>query len=223
MGLIGDFMNLNTEKSISEYNEIMFKYFVKRAQEFPMQIVDRVGWSSRDTQLARFRTITKIGELQGRTVLDVGCGVGDFYHFLSSQGVNVTYTGIDLVSENCSDAQSKYSSAKFINKALFDLEDEIKYDYVIASGIFFLKYSNWDIVVEETLKKMFSLCTLGVAVNFQSAYSEPEDEISKHVYPEDIFKMITPLSKIFSVFHDYAKKMNDFTLFVYRDFPTLTG
>lgn len=216
-------MYQNTERSISEYNEIMLKYFVKRAHEFPMQMVDRVGWSSRDTQLARFRTITKIGEFQKKTVLDVGCGVGDFYNFLSNQGVNLTYTGIDLVLENCSDAQKRYGSAKFINKSLFDLEDEAKYDYVVASGIFFLKYPNWDIVVEEALKKMFSLCNLGVAVNFQSAYSEPEDEISKHVYPEDILKMITPMSKIFSIFHDYAVKMNDFTIFFYRDFPKEAG
>jgi len=57
-------------------------------------------WSSRESQRARFRAVCEMVELQGRTVLDAGCGNADFLEFLDGAGVGYrSYLGIDALAE----------------------------------------------------------------------------------------------------------------------------
>ena len=38
-----------------------------------------LGWGSIDSQYKRFEVLSKINNLNGSSILDVGCGLGDFY------------------------------------------------------------------------------------------------------------------------------------------------
>ncbi len=56
-----------------------------------------LGWESRQAQYARFAAFVKNVALDGTSVLDVGCGLGDLFHFMTCGiGLNVEYTGIDI-------------------------------------------------------------------------------------------------------------------------------
>ena len=44
-------------------------------------------WNSRDSQQSRFEILAGAFDLNGQTVLDVGCGLGDFAGFLHERGV----------------------------------------------------------------------------------------------------------------------------------------
>ena len=38
-----------------------------------------------------------VGDLRGKTVLDLGCGLATFYEYLKAQGIHVRYVGYDIV------------------------------------------------------------------------------------------------------------------------------
>jgi hypothetical protein len=42
----------------------------------------RVGWKSQQTQEARFNALLAIGNLKGKSILDLGCGLGCLYGYL---------------------------------------------------------------------------------------------------------------------------------------------
>jgi len=43
---------------------------------------ERVGWGSTDSQDKRFSVLTEIGDLDNRTILDVGCGLGAYFDYI---------------------------------------------------------------------------------------------------------------------------------------------
>ncbi len=57
-------------------------------------------WADRPSQAARFETIAAMTELQGRRVLDLGCGRGDLPLFLRERGIRPhAYVGVDALPE----------------------------------------------------------------------------------------------------------------------------
>jgi SAM-dependent methyltransferase len=65
-------------------------------------------WASRQTQAVRFDAMTRIAELEGRRVLDVGCGRADLLDYLIEDGVRVeSYVGIEAVAELAEAARAK--------------------------------------------------------------------------------------------------------------------
>ena len=45
-----------------------------------------------------FDVLTQIGIVDGSSVLDVGCGFADYFDYANELGINIHYTGIDIVS-----------------------------------------------------------------------------------------------------------------------------
>ena len=90
--------------------------------------VKSLGWGSDYSQKKRFDILLDIGVDINDSVLDVGCGYGDFSKNF------VDYLGIDLREDAIKMARNKYSDAKFELKSIYDINDT--YDWVFASGIF---------------------------------------------------------------------------------------
>jgi cyclopropane fatty-acyl-phospholipid synthase-like methyltransferase len=65
-------------------------------------------WASEETQAARFEAICALVDFHGRSVLDVGCGRGDFLDYLIGRRVRTTsYVGIEGVAELAAAAREK--------------------------------------------------------------------------------------------------------------------
>ena len=65
-------------------------------------------WASPDSQAVRFRALTRLWDLNGLSVLDVGCGRADFLDFLLARGVRpADYVGIEAVAELADEAERK--------------------------------------------------------------------------------------------------------------------
>ena len=97
--------------------------------------VKSLGWGSDYSQQKRFDILLDVGISINDSVLDVGCGYGDF----SKNFVN--YLGIDLRENAILTAKNKYSNHRFELKSIYDINDT--YDWVFASGIFCF-VSNWE-------------------------------------------------------------------------------
>ena len=94
-----------------------------------------VQWNSLSSQKIRFEIILKMlpKDLHNYTLVDAGCGFGDFYNFLKSKNqLPLKYIGIDTLDTMVSIAQKK-TSQKII-KADICKDKLIEADYYICSG-----------------------------------------------------------------------------------------
>jgi ubiquinone/menaquinone biosynthesis C-methylase UbiE len=176
----------------------------------------RLGWSSRRSQRERFRELAKVGDLEGVSVLDVGCGTADFKDYLSDQGIHCEYWGIDLINDNIRVARSRFPESCLIVGELESYNFTQRFDYVVSSGVFGLDLPNWEAYMKKTLATMFQLSKIGVATNFLSARAPLENEFSKLVEPSEILSECFTLTSRCRLHHDYSAKNNDFTVFLYR-------
>lgn len=93
-------------------------------------------WHSRQTQQIRFEALLQIGKLDGCSVLDIGCGIGDFAVYLETRGIDVDFTGYDIVPEAIKLAQRKCPTAAFEARNILLAPPTRRFDYIVSSGIF---------------------------------------------------------------------------------------
>jgi 2-polyprenyl-3-methyl-5-hydroxy-6-metoxy-1,4-benzoquinol methylase len=189
-------------------------FFNRQAASYDADHLQRLGWSSREAQLTRFAALLDVGSLDGCSVLDVGCGVGDLSAYLARQGLRVEYTGCDLVARNCLEAAGRHANGTFAAADILATTGREVFDYVLACGIFTFAADDWQETVEATLRRMFELCRTGMAANFLSAWSREKIAGLSYVEPATILGMCQAFTSVFKLRHDYLD--NDFTLYAYR-------
>lgn len=146
----------------------------------------RLGWESRQAQEGRFEALIGNLELEGKTILDVGCGLGNLYGFLKSKGIKANYTGVDILAEMTQDAKLKYRDGCFMCLDIFK-EGRFKdgeFDIVFTSGIFNIDLGNNREFLENALKKFFSITGEAVCFNILDPGS-PEKEKGYFYMPPD--------------------------------------
>ena len=90
--------------------------------------------------------------LEGKKVLDIGCGVGNLTKYIMDKGFNVE--GIDLSKEMLSIAKQKYSDIKFYEMNMKEITLRKKYDGImLAYSLFHLTKKE----VIEVLPKYYDL------------------------------------------------------------------
>ena len=71
------------------------------------------GWGSTEDQCLRFEILFRDVDARGKSIIDVGCGLGDLISFLDSKtGGDYDYLGIDISESLLEDARKKFSSAR---------------------------------------------------------------------------------------------------------------
>ncbi len=92
-------------------------------------------WESARTQRVRFGVLRRLlpADLSGLTLVDVGCGLGDLFRYLESQGDRPgTYIGIDVVEPMVEIARLRTHQDVFLLDALCDTLPAA--DYYLCSG-----------------------------------------------------------------------------------------
>lgn len=174
-----------------------------------------VGWADKTTQELRFYILSRIGNLEDTRMLDVGCGMGDFYEYLAWTRYSIDYTGIELVPEFCEEARRKLMNIKIANCSFSDFCKENKYiepfDYVFASGLF--AHLNG---YEMPIRNMFRLCKKGIAFNMlHSQYSEDQETKGFKSYnPMEVWEFCSRLTNKLTLRQDYLPY--DFTFYLYK-------
>ncbi|MFB7302875.1 class I SAM-dependent methyltransferase [Heyndrickxia sporothermodurans] len=180
-------------------------------------------WGSSEGQKIRFQYLTKLFEedKEGEfSLLDVGCGLAHFYDYLSENYFveKIHYSGLDIQTNFIKFASEKHPKCKFINKSLFELETQKKYDYVVASGTFniVLPDTNMDDYLKQNIKKMYELCNKGIAFNLLTTNipSHDMEAINASYNPIDILKWCFDFTNKVNLYHSY--KINDFTIAMYK-------
>ena len=192
-------------------------------KDFFNKLVEKHGYSpkslaygSEKSQKIKFNIVTEVGIEDNCSVLDVGCGFGDYFNYLKQKGVKIVkYCGIDISNKIVDFAKEKNSLANVIQGNVLDLSDDEKYDYVISLGFNCVKTSsNWETLIQ-VLEKMWKLCKRGIAYNAVSTFSEISPREIYFVSPVKVIDYIMNNLTYKVVFrHDYMK--HDFTIYAYK-------
>ena len=192
-------------------------------KDFFNKLVEKHGYSPKSlaysgekSQKIKFNIVTEVGIEDNCSVLDVGCGFGDYFNYLKQQGIkNVKYCGIDISNKIVDFAKEKNSLANVIQGNVLDLSDDEKYDYVISLGFNAVKTgSNWE-TLTQVLDKMWKLSKKGIAYNAVSTFAEDSPRKIYFVSPAKVIDYIMNNLTYKVVFrHDYMP--HDFTIFAYK-------
>jgi SAM-dependent methyltransferase len=168
-------------------------------------------------QLKRYHMLADIAparDLNNATMLDYGCGTGDFYKFLKRRGINVKYTGVDINENFINLAKKKYPECTFRVMNADDDQFEGFYDYIVICGVFNLQVPGVDDDMKNALVTLFRHCNKALALNALSSHAPIRDPELHVTSPEEMVKFsIENLSPFISLRHDRIQ--NDFTLYVY--------
>lgn len=178
-----------------------------------------LGFRTRSSQEKRFRALCALGDFDGATLLDVGCGFGDLLAFLQARDVKPVYTGIDLCEPMVRRCRERFGAGagRFLVAEALSFVPEERYDYVVASGIFGLDAKGTRERIAPTVERMFAWCRRGLAVNFLSARSPAPAAERVYVDPAEMLQLglaLTPAARL-----DHSYLPNDFTLLLHKTPP----
>ena len=163
-------------------------------------------WGSKKRQEITFKAIINEVDLKNQTLLDVGCGFGDFYYFLKNRGILVkNYLGIDISEEIIKIGRNTYPeiNKKLIVKDLLTEKFDKKFDFVVLSGLFGLKTVNNKQFLIDIITKCFSLAKKGLIFNSISNYVDYKEDHLYYVDPCWVFKFCKTLTKWVNIKYDY--------------------
>lgn len=173
-------------------------------------------WGSALSQRLRFAALAGIGNLNQASVLDVGCGLGDFALWLQEHRVTSDYTGIDITPRMIQMARLRAPALKFEVANLLDPSccfEDSSFDYVVASGIFFLRQQEPMAYLLTMVSKMFQLCRMGVAFNSLSQWGDQKEAGEFYADPLEVLATCRRLTDSLVLRHDYHP--GDFTIYLY--------
>jgi SAM-dependent methyltransferase len=158
-----------------------------------------------------------VADLQGKTILDIGCGLASFYEFLRARSLSVRYVGYDIVEPFIEVNRERFPEAHFEVRDVS--RDGIGHgaDYAIMCQVFNNKYSSIsnDEVVKESIAKAFDAVTGGVSIDLRTDYVNYREDHLHYFSPEDLFRFAKSLTPFVRLRHDYLPF--DFTLMLYKE------
>jgi SAM-dependent methyltransferase len=171
--------------------------------------VRTLGWGCKEDQMQRFDKIVECCELEGKTVMDVGCGFADFYGYIQDRGIRVNYIGVDIIPQFIEYCRAQYKDQSFYC-ANFMLDSDLlpEADIIISLGT--LNYNLRPIDNYEYSKLFittaFSKANERVVVDFLSTNITPgyqkEDFVFYHS-PAEMLEFSMSLTSNCALIHNY--------------------
>lgn len=190
MGIIKLFEDFDPE-TININNLTYDDYFKQKGRS------DKVAWSEPGSQLKNFKMVAKYIS-EGDSVLDFGCGIGDFYRYLEEKNKKPSnYLGVDINKNFIEDAKKTYKDQNF--KLIENLSDiKGKFDKVCAIGVFTWFITKKDFI--STINKLYDVSNKEVLITllydeyrvdyyfWEKKYREYNEEIFLELFPDYNFK-----------------------------------
>lgn len=177
-----------TEETLSKNNDEYDEYFRNSKSRS-----NKVAWSEPRSQIKNFRLVSKLIN-ENDSVLDYGCGIGDFIRYLDKNKNISDYLGVDINSNFINMAKKDYPDNNF---QLIKNVNEIKgrWDSVCAIGVFTWFITKDDFI--KTINKLYEVCNKQVLITclydyyvsdspsyWTSNYREYNEELFKELFPE---------------------------------------
>lgn len=139
------------------------------------------------------------------SILEVGCGLGDFYKYLIGMNRECSYHGYDIVPEYIAECRRLYPLAKFEVRNIFLEGIDGIYDTVVMSQVLNNRYQKSDNmqVMQRALELAFQHTRLSVSVDMLSTYVDFRNPDLFYYSPEEIFLTAKAIAPRVLIRHDY--------------------
>jgi SAM-dependent methyltransferase len=182
------------------------QFYEQSVKEFGVS-AQGVHWNSKYTQYKRFEIITKFikKDIKNSTIVDVGCGFGEFYNYLEkNHKIPIDFIGIDCEKNMITISKKRFPNLKFYLKDI--LKDElIKADYYTCSGALNI------LSIEEIaifIEKCYNSSKKGFIFNFLKNLT------FNNITKDEILNICTKHTKNILIKENYLE--NDFSIFLKR-------
>ena len=181
------------------------------------QSYDVHDWADAASQRRRFEVLLAAVDLSGVRLLDVGCGLGDLLEFLDARGVEVDYTGVDIVEKMIVSARARHTAGRFLCADVFaadltsiaELADR-RYDVAYCSGTFNLNLGNNREFLPRAVARMLDLTDGHVVFNLLDARTSDPYSHCCYFEPADVLELLDPLPCACDIIDSYLPA--DFTV-----------
>ncbi len=197
---ISEFVRSHYEPRISRYKK-------------NYQILD---WEDPLSHEKRFQVLLDNVTLTGKSLIDVGCGLGDLFGYLKAAGMDVNYTGIDILGQMINAARERYPEGVFMQGNIFT-ENPFRakhFDIVFCSGIFNLNLGDNVGLLNEALGIFFKLAREAVVFNLLDEGSPDKDNRYYYFSQDQVKALVKPYSWKVKIIRGYLP--NDFTVLCRR-------
>lgn len=180
-----------------------------------------VDWNGEESQRLRHAQFLRLFEAEPEaSVLDLGCGYGDFLDFVRARAHRGAYAGWDVAPEMIAAAQAKHGAGPDRSWHVGAVPDSAC-DYAIASGVMNVKGevepAAWSDYVDGVIETLAASGRRGFGFNLLSLSSDP-DKRRPHLYYADPAAMmrrcLDRYGRHVAVLQDYG--LWEFTLLVRR-------
>ncbi len=210
---------MNTKFNFTLKGNIMQKNYIKKNIDFYSDLVEKHGidikslnWGSKESQELRFKILSELTELNNKSIVDIGCGLGDFYKWLQENNISTNYTGIDITPKMIEKAKERFPNTNFeVNNFLID---NFSYtpDCIVASGIF--TYQNRTFL-EHFITKSFDKIKHSLAFNSLSSLANDKEQNEFYPNPLEILAFCQKITPWTTLRQDYHSR--DFTIYMYKE------
>ena len=180
--------------------------------------IDALASGTTERRATRFGILSSLGNMQGASVLDIGCGLADFYGYILENGIEANYTGYDITEDFIQIAQERFPNGHFEVRDIQTQGIPTRFDYIVSSQTFNNRFMHDDNmqVMQDVLRIAYEACDKGLAVDMMTSYVDFKEDHLFYYQPEDIFRYAKSLTKRVMLRHDYP--MFEFAIFLFKDF-----
>lgn len=193
-----------------------------------------LGWGSREQQHYRFaQTLTGTMEFAQRSVIDIGCGFGDYLAFLRNAHQDISsYEGWDVNQDLVTEATKRHAGdngARFSVRNIMDPSISKDTLHPVANIGVMLGVLNFNLngkadnysYSELAIRRAWALTDKGLVVDFLSSHRDPKYPAESGVFyhdPERMLSFALTLSPRVTLKHNYLPiPQREFMLFIERE------
>ncbi|MBI2798525.1 class I SAM-dependent methyltransferase [Candidatus Saccharibacteria bacterium] len=200
-------MTLPTSSSRKKY----YQRTLKSHGESPKSL----QWVNYRAAALRYHALVSSLTIEGKSILDAGCGMGDLLPYLYADTGNFQYLGVDVTPEFIDIANKRYDGDKFQVANPFSSEFNEKFDIVLSSGVMNSVGEDWLEQRKTMITKLYSLSNNICAFNMAGGF-EPNTSTKTIAYANclDILKHCKSLTSEIVLINNYHPK--DFTVLLYK-------
>lgn len=190
--LFNEFKNETILKNNRKYNQFYSTY--KNELEKKSSRPNIVAWGAPESQVDNFKLVSKYIE-KGETLLDFGCGIGDFIEHLGDiDKYPSNYLGVDINRNYIEIASESYPDNKFkLIRSIDDIGEE-KWNNICAIGVFTWYIDKEDFI--NIINKLYNSCNKNLLLTFlyrkNIKYDDDFWNSKYRYYNEELFKTLFP-------------------------------